>query len=57
MIYEYPIPEWTDVSGSKLRPGAYLRAALDLFRIRRRYLAAAPSPGHRDDREAEGQLH
>ena len=38
VIYEYPIPEWTDVSGSKLRPGAYLRAALDLLRIRRRYL-------------------
>jgi dolichyl-phosphate beta-glucosyltransferase len=40
-IYEYPIPEWTDVSGSKLRPGAYLRAALDLLRIRRRYLRVA----------------
>jgi len=38
VIYEFPIPEWTDVSGSKLRPGAYLRAALDLLRIRQRYL-------------------
>ncbi|HEY8152597.1 MAG TPA: glycosyltransferase [Myxococcota bacterium] len=40
VIYEYPIPEWTDVSGSKLRPGAYLRAAFDLLRIRRRYRRA-----------------
>ena len=38
VVYEYPIPEWTDVTGSKLRAGAYPRAALDLFRIRRRYL-------------------
>lgn len=38
VIYECPIPEWTDVGGSKLRSRAYLRAALDLVRIRRRYL-------------------
>jgi glycosyltransferase involved in cell wall biosynthesis len=37
-VYERPILEWTDVGGSKLRAGAYLRAALDLIRIRRRYL-------------------
>ena len=40
VICEYPIPEWTDVAGSKLRPRAYLRAALDLVRIRYRYLRA-----------------
>ena len=38
VVYEYPIPAWTDVTGSKLRWGAYPRAALDLVRIRRRYL-------------------
>ncbi len=48
-VYEYPVTEWADVGGSKLRPGAYLRAALDLFRIRRCYLrrrrpGAAPRP-------------
>jgi dolichyl-phosphate beta-glucosyltransferase len=37
-LYEYPVAEWVDVGGSKIRPGAYLRAALDLIRIRRRYL-------------------
>lgn len=40
VIYECPVSEWTDVDGSKLRWGAYLRAALDLVRIRRRYLRA-----------------
>jgi glycosyltransferase involved in cell wall biosynthesis len=44
VIYEFPLPEWTDVTGSKLRPGAYLRAALDLRRIRRRYLRASGQP-------------
>jgi glycosyltransferase involved in cell wall biosynthesis len=37
-IYEYPIAEWKEVGGSKLGSGSYLRAALDLLRIRRRYL-------------------
>jgi glycosyltransferase involved in cell wall biosynthesis len=37
-IYEYPLPRWADVAGSKLRAGTYLRGALDLIRIRRRYL-------------------
>lgn len=44
VVYEYPIPEWTDVSGSKLRPSAYLRAAVDLLRIRRSYLRAVSPP-------------
>ena len=42
VVYEQPVAEWADVGGSKLRPGAYLRAALDLVRIRRRYLRRAP---------------
>jgi glycosyltransferase involved in cell wall biosynthesis len=40
VLYEYPLTQWIDVADSKLRPGAYLRAALDLVRIRRRYLRA-----------------
>jgi glycosyltransferase involved in cell wall biosynthesis len=34
-LFEYPLPEWRDVAGSKLRPLDYLRAARDLLRIRR----------------------
>lgn len=53
VIYEHPIPEWTGVSGSKLRAGAYPRAALDLLRIHRRYLrVSAPPPGPTGRREA-----
>ena len=44
VIYEHPIPEWTGVSGSKLRAGAYPRSALDLLRIRRRYLRVSAQP-------------
>ena len=44
VIVECPLPEWTDVSGSKLRPGAYLRSVADLLRIRRRYLRGAAPP-------------
>jgi hypothetical protein len=42
-VYEFPIEAWADVGGSTLRSGAYLRAALDLIRIRCRYLRRAPS--------------
>jgi glycosyltransferase involved in cell wall biosynthesis len=38
VVYEHPLEQWTDVAGSKLRLRTYLRAALDLIRIRRRYL-------------------
>ena len=47
-IYEYPLLEWVDVEGSKVRALDYLRAALDLVRIRRRYMsrggAGKPAP-------------
>jgi dolichyl-phosphate beta-glucosyltransferase len=36
--YEYPLKVWEDVSGSKLRPGHFVRAAFDLVRLKRRYL-------------------
>ncbi len=36
-IVEVPLREWRDVPGSRVEPGAALRAGLDLLRIRRRY--------------------
>jgi dolichyl-phosphate beta-glucosyltransferase len=38
-IYEFPLPRWCDVTGSKVRPGDFFTAAIDLYRIRHRYLA------------------
>ena len=38
-ICEVPLARWLDVAGSKVRARDYLRGALDLWRIRRRYLA------------------
>lgn len=36
-VVEHPLAEWRDVSGSKLRPDAALRAIAELARIRRKY--------------------
>lgn len=37
-VYEYPLLEWRDVAGTKLRAGDFLAAAVDLLRIYRAYL-------------------
>ncbi len=43
-IYELPLRQWRDVAGSKVAPKDFLRALLDLYRIRRRYFGAARAP-------------
>jgi dolichyl-phosphate beta-glucosyltransferase len=37
IVYEYPLDAWYDVAGSKLKTRDFVRAALELDRIRRRY--------------------
>lgn len=38
IVYEYPLEAWCDVDGSKLKRSDFLRAAVELVRIYRRYL-------------------
>lgn len=38
-VYEYPLPKWEDVSGSKVHATDFVRAFLDIVRIHSHYLA------------------
>src|SRR5574338_423101 len=44
-IYEYPLPVWRDVPGSKLRPLDYVRSLRELWQIHRRYFSRAAAGG------------
>ena len=44
IIYEFPLMEWTDVAGSKLKANDFMTVGLDLFRIWRRYFLGSPKP-------------
>jgi dolichyl-phosphate beta-glucosyltransferase len=37
LFYEFPLHDWKDVAGSKIRPADFLRATRELLMIRRRY--------------------
>jgi len=39
VIYEFPLIEWTDIPGSKLRYSDFVRASWELFQIRRHYFS------------------
>lgn len=39
LIYELPLEEWRDVAGSKVRPADFMRAFVEIIRIRRSYMS------------------
>ena len=44
-IYEFPLLEWRDVAGSKVRARDFVRAMFDLARIRRAYIRPGTAGG------------
>jgi hypothetical protein len=43
-VYEYPLPEWRDVAGSKLRMSDFAKSAVDLLKIYRAYVSRTNPP-------------
>lgn len=37
-VYEYPLNQWVDIAGSKVGPGDFVKAFVDVVRIKRKYL-------------------
>lgn len=54
-IYEFPLEVWTDVSGSKVKPIDFLRAFIDVLKIRGIYLSREAS-AHKDTRAQSSSL-
>lgn len=44
VMYELALEEWRDIDGSKVRPLDFLKAMIELGRIRRRYFKHSPVP-------------
>jgi hypothetical protein len=54
-IFEYPLEQWRDVPGSKLRPKHFAKAAWDLFMIRSNYrLSVKDAPSDSPSGDAAG---
>ena len=55
-IYEYPLMEWRDVAGSKVKPRHFAKAGVELWRIYRAYLMGRRRRGTRPALSTEFRL-